>query len=153
MQALWVRTIRGIEYGHACSMIVCMDSGGKRKGWNDWARGSGFGRHSSGFPFRIVEAEVRMGHPSDSMCVCVLVAQSCLTLCNPMDYSPPGSSVQNSLGKNTGVGCHFLIQRVFPTQGSNLCLLHCRQILYWVIREPLLRYMNVQKFLKGCFSI
>ena len=33
-------------------------------------------------------------------------------------------------GKNTGVGCHFLLQGIFPTQGSNLGLLHCRQILY-----------------------
>ena len=35
-----------------------------------------------------------------------------------------------SLGRNTGVGCHFLLQRIFPTQGLNLALLHCRQILY-----------------------
>ena len=34
------------------------------------------------------------------------------------------------LGKNTGVGCHFLLQRIFPTQGSNPGLLHHRQILY-----------------------
>ena len=42
------------------------------------------------------------------MCRCVcLVAQSCLTLCNSMDCSPPGSSVHgDSPGKNTGVGCH-----------------------------------------------
>ena len=33
-------------------------------------------------------------------------------------------------GKNTGVGCHSLLQGIFPTQGSNLGLLHCRQILY-----------------------
>ena len=41
-----------------------------------------------------------------SVCVCVcLVAQSCLTLCNHMDYSPPGSSLHgDSPGKNTGVG-------------------------------------------------
>ena len=32
--------------------------------------------------------------------------------------------------KNTGVGCHFLLQGIFPTQGSNPGLLHCRQILY-----------------------
>ena len=39
------------------------------------------------------------------------VTQSCLTLCNPMDCSPPGSSVHGILqGKNTGVGCHFLLQ-------------------------------------------
>ena len=33
------------------------------------------------------------------------------------------------LEKNTGVGCHFLLQGIFPTQGSNPCLLHCRQTL------------------------
>ena len=61
-------------------------------------------------------------------------AQSCLTLCDPMDYSPLGSSVHGIFpGKNTRVGCHFLLQGIFPTQGSNprfLSLLHCRQILY-----------------------
>ena len=36
----------------------------------------------------------------------------------------------NSLGKNTGVGCHSLFHGIFPTQGSNLGLLHWRQILY-----------------------
>ena len=36
----------------------------------------------------------------------------------------------NSPGKNTGVGCNFILQGIFPTQGSNLDLLHCRQILY-----------------------
>ena len=36
----------------------------------------------------------------------------------------------DSSGKNTWVGCHFLLQRILPTQGSNLDLLHCRQILY-----------------------
>ena len=33
-------------------------------------------------------------------------------------------------GKNTGVGCHFLLQEIFVTQGLNLGLLHCKQILY-----------------------
>ena len=51
-------------------------------------------------------------------------AQSCPTLCDLMDCSPPGSSVHgDSPGKNTGVGCHFLLQRISQTQGSNLCLL------------------------------
>ena len=35
-----------------------------------------------------------------------------------------------SPGKNTGVGCHALLQGIFPTQGSNPCLPHCRWILY-----------------------
>ena len=55
--------------------------------------------------------------------------QSYLTLCNPKDCSPPGSSVHKSFpGKNTRVGCHFFLQGIFPTQGSNLCLLH---LLHW----------------------
>ena len=36
--------------------------------------------------------------------------QSCLTLCDPADGSPPGSRPWDSPGKNTGVGCHFLLQ-------------------------------------------
>ena len=53
----------------------------------------------------------------------------CLTLCYPMDCSPPGSSVhRDSPGKNIGMGCHALLQGIFPTQGSNLCLL-C--LLHW----------------------
>ena len=61
----------------------------------------------------------------------VLVGQACPTLCDPMDCSPPGSSVPgDSLGQNTGVGCHALLQGIFPTQGWNPCLLHCRRILH-----------------------
>ena len=49
----------------------------------------------------------------------------------PMDCSLPGSSVHgNSPGKNTGVGRHALLPGIFPTQGSNPGLLHCRRILY-----------------------
>ena len=63
------------------------------------------------------------------MCVC-LVAQSCLTLCNRMDCSSPGSLAQgDSPGKNTGVGCHTFLQGVFPTQGWNPGLLRCRRVL------------------------
>ena len=58
-------------------------------------------------------------------------AQSCPTLCDPMDWSLPASSVHgDSLGKNTGVRCYALLQGIFPTQGLNPGLLHCRQILY-----------------------
>ena len=55
----------------------------------------------------------------------------CPALCNPMDYGLPGSSAHGiSSGKNTGVSCQFILQRILPTQGSNPGLLHCRQILY-----------------------
>ena len=60
-----------------------------------------------------------------STVVLCLVTQWCPTL------YPPGSSVHgDSPGKNTGMGCHVLLQGIFPTQGSNLNLLHCRRILY-----------------------
>ena len=58
-------------------------------------------------------------------------AQSCLTLCAPMDCSPPGSSVHgDSPGNSTGVGGHAFLQGIFPTQGSNPGLSHYRRILY-----------------------
>ena len=56
---------------------------------------------------------------SENRPVC-LVAQSCLTLRDPMDCSPPGSSLRvDSPGKKTEVDCPALLQRIFPTQGSN----------------------------------
>ena len=58
-------------------------------------------------------------------------AHSCPTLCDPVDYSLSGSSGPwDSPGKNTGVGCHFLLQEIFPTQGLNPGFPHCRQTLY-----------------------
>ena len=71
--------------------------------------------------------EMQTGGPS-SLC---LVTQSHPTLCNAMDCSPPDSSVRgDSPGKKTGVNYHALFQGIFPTQGSNPGLPHCRQILY-----------------------
>ena len=63
--------------------------------------------------------------------MCAVGTQSCLTLWDPMDCSLPGSSVHgDSPGKNIGVGCHAFLQGIFPTQGSNSGLPHCRRILY-----------------------
>ena len=53
--------------------------------------------------------------------MCAKSLQSCPTLCHPMDHRPPGSQALcpwGSLGKSTGVGCHALLQGIFPTQGS-----------------------------------
>ena len=61
--------------------------------------------------------------------------QFCATPC-----SLSGSSVHEDYpGKNTGVGCHALLQGIFPTQKLNWSLLHCRQILYQLSyqRSPL----------------
>ena len=85
----------------------------------------------------------------------VKVAQSCLTLCNPMDYTvhrilhssrdlpnsgielrSPALQVDSSPAeppdkpKNTGVGSLSLLQGIFPTWELNWGPLHCRQILY-----------------------
>ena len=60
--------------------------------------------------------------------LCAQLLWSCPTSCDLMDHSPPDSSVHaDSPGKNAGVGCHALLQGIFPTQGLNLrllCLLH-----------------------------
>ena len=65
-----------------------------------------------------------------------LVAQLCPTLCDPMDCSPPGSSVHgDSPVRNTGVDCNDLFHGIFPTQGSNPGLLCCRQILYHLVHQ------------------
>ena len=62
---------------------------------------------------------------------CVLSHAVIPTLSDPVHCSLPGSSVHGySPAKNTGVGCHALLQGIFPTQGSNPGLPHCRQIPY-----------------------
>ena len=62
-----------------------------------------------------------------------LVTQSCPTLCDPTDCRLPGSSVHgDSPGKNTGMGCHALLQGIFATQGLNPGLPHCRRVLYYL---------------------
>ena len=60
-----------------------------------------------------------------------LVTQLCLTLCDPMDCSSLGSSVHgDSPGKNTGLGCHALLQEIFLTPDIEPRPPALRQILY-----------------------
>ena len=64
-----------------------------------------------------------------ALLVC-LGTQSCLTLCDPMDCSPPGFLCPwDCPGKNTGMGYHAILQGIFLTHRSNLGLLLCRWIL------------------------
>ena len=57
-------------------------------------------------------------------CYC-LVAKSCLTLCNPLNYRPTRLLCPWDFpGNNIGVGCHFLLQGIFPAQELNPHLLH-----------------------------
>ena len=62
---------------------------------------------------------------------CCLFAKSCPTLLQPQGLQPTRFLCPWDFpGKNTGVVCHFLLQGIFPTQGSNQGLLHCRHIVY-----------------------
>ena len=85
------------------------------------------------------------------MCVCPTLCNPMdPTLCDPMDCSSPGSFYSwNFPGKNTAAGCHFLLQGISQTQGSNLCLLQwqvdalplappgkfSRNLLRWIYQE------------------
>ena len=77
----------------------------------------------------------------------VKVTQSCLTLCDPMDWSSPG--------QNTGVSSHSHLLGIFLTQGSNPGLLNCRQIL--LTAEPQRKPENIGvghlSLLQGIFLI
>ena len=83
----------------------------------------------------------------------VYISESCLTLCDPMDYSPSNSSVHGILQARIleWVTMPFF-QGIFLNWASNPCLLHCRQILYhWATRETLVClyfYTKPQEFLK-----
>ena len=69
-----------------------------------------------------------------------------MTLCDPMDYSTPDP--WNPPGKNTGVGSHSFHHGIFPTQGSNLGLLHCRQILYLLSHQGMVILTSHNHFKK-----
>ena len=89
----------------------------------------------------------------------MLVTQFCPTLCDPMDPMEPARLLcpWNSPGKNTRVGGHSLLQEVFPTQGSNPGLLHCRQILYHLthqgvtLKNLLIPQLNWYRSLKDAY--
>ena len=76
-----------------------------------------------------------------TLCWCIiplcLVAQLCSTLCDLMDDSPPR--------KNTWVGCHALLQRIFPTQESNPGIPHCREILYHLSHSTVWLLLNIRR--------
>ena len=76
------------------------------------------------FPFRLIP----FSKDSSFLLVC------CVFNCVQLFMTPWTVALQAPLsmefsGKNTAMGCHFLLQGIFPTQGSNPDLLHCRRIL------------------------
>ena len=75
---------------------------------------------------------------------CCLVAKSCL-FCDPMHWSTPDSSVHGiSQAQSTGVGCHFLLQGIFLTQGSN------PHLLDWQADSLPVRPLELAKFPAFC---
>ena len=68
-------------------------------------------------------------------CCCVLATQSCPTLGDPWTVPTGLLCPWNFPGKNRGVDSHSLLQGIFPTQGLNLTLPCCRQILYHLIHQ------------------
>ena len=105
--------------------------------------------------------------------MCAKLLQSCPTLCNLTECSPSGSSVHGILqqvycsglpcpppgdlpdpgikpvspGKNTGVVCHALLQGIFPTHGSKLCLSY---LLHWQAGSlPLAPYVHYMYSIYG----
>ena len=82
--------------------------------------------------------------PSPPILPCV-DAQLCPTLCNPMDCSLPGTPVRGiSQARILRVGCHFLLQGIFLTQGSNLYLLSSQAIFFTTVPpgKPILPYLK-----------
>ena len=76
--------------------------------------------------------------------MCVLVAQLCLTLCDPRDSSPPGSSVHGILQARILKWVATPFSRGSPgnpTQGLNPSLPHCRQILYHLSHLIVLHFL------------
>ena len=77
-------------------------------------------------------------------------AQLCPTCCDPTDCS---LSIRllcpwDFPGKSAGVDCHFLLQGIFPTQGSNPGLSHCRQTLYCVSHQG----SPIRTYIKGILN-
>ena len=87
------------------------------------------------------------------VCMCVLATQSCLTFCDLMDGMEPTRLLYpwDSSGKDTGLGCHSLLQGIFPTQGSNPDLPHCTPIL--LPSEPPVESFEIGKFKSSTFVL
>ena len=80
-----------------------------------------------------------------------LVAKSCPAIATPWTVacqSPLSMGFSRQL-HSTGVGCHFLLQGIFPPQKSSLGLLHCRQILCWLSWSSQFRYQTQLSHVAG----
>ena len=108
-----------------------------------------FSRYGDGSPTLSSSSQIPAGCPTTQLnsdtiylelALCCLVAKSCLTFWQPQGLYPARLLCPWDFpSKTTRVGCYFLLQGIFPTQGSNSCLLHLlhyRQFLYfWATRS------------------
>ena len=96
----------------------------------------------------------RVGHDWSNLAAAAdisMCAQSCLTLCDAMDCSLPGSSVHGIFpGKNTRVGYQSLLQGVFLNQGSNP---HRLNLLHWQVDSLLLCHLGSPKISRNKIKI
>ena len=98
-------------------------------------RSSYTARKSSPHSLQLEKTKTRHSQKQINKCMCVCqVASVTFNSLQPYGLQPTRLLCPwDSPGKNTGAGCHFLLQGLFPTQGSNLHLLrllYCRHILY-----------------------
>ena len=108
---------------------------------------------------RVDERLYRGNRRSNFYCIllgCCFVTQSCSTLATPWMLAPLSVGFP---GRNTGVGCHALLQRIILIQGLNPCLLHCRRILDCLSHQGVptlhskqLQMCSVDKFVQILFS-
>ena len=77
------------------------------------------------------------GNQWETVKVRMLVGQSIWSFATPWTASPPGSSDHGTLQARIleWVGCHFLLQGIFPIQGFNSGLPHCRKIFYQLVGQ------------------
>ena len=87
--------------------------------WGDFVHCSGFNPIHMLMTPNYMSSLISWTQNLSMPCMYAKSLQSCLTLCDLMDCSLPGSAVHGeSPGKNTRVGCHALLQGIFPTQGG-----------------------------------
>ena len=146
--AVWLGLFTGELGGHRLTTLTGGLGNRGAEGWHSW-KDRAAARRQTGWPgiewgpvtatdAPVLVQPTRPGGMSATAWWSVfarsmVVAQSFPTFCDPVvcPWDFPG--------KNTGVGCHPLLQGIFPTQGSNLSLLHCRWILcHWTTCHAML---------------
>ena len=85
-------------------------------------------------------------------CVCAESLSGVQLFATPWTVAHHTPLSRDSPSKNAGVGCHALLQGIFPTQASNPYLPHCRCILYWATKEVQEYWVCSLSLLQGNFS-